>query len=50
MKWLLAKVGLIVLIGIIIDIALLYWQAREGRRLPWKIKLIPTFDVGGQFS
>lgn len=48
MKFILARVGFIVVVGLLIDCAILYIQARDGRKLPYKFRLIPTFEVGGQ--
>lgn len=46
----LLRVGIIVFVGVCIDVGILFWQAREGRRLPWKLKITPTFDIGGHFE
>ena len=36
--------AIIVFVGILIDVALLHYQATHGK-LPWKLKLFP--DIGG---
>jgi hypothetical protein len=43
---LLLRVSAIVVASLLIDCALLYIQARDGKKLPYKFRLIPTMEVG----
>lgn len=45
MKFLI-RLFLVVVVATLVDAALLYLQARAGKKLPVKLKLIPTFDIG----
>jgi hypothetical protein len=40
------KIFIVVVVAQLVEVALLYLQARAGRKLPVKIRLIPNFDIG----
>jgi hypothetical protein len=40
------KLFLIVVAAQLVEVSFLYMQARSGKKLPVKLKLIPNFDVG----